>query len=59
MCAKDENRDGFYDELVARLESAQTEEDLLSEENMDNFCDMECGVFQGRKTFTELQDPEE
>lgn len=56
-CVKDENTHGFYDELVKRLEVAQTEEDLMSNENMDLFCDMECSPFQGRDNFTELEDP--
>lgn len=57
MCARGENRDGWYNDLVARLESAQTEKDLLSNENMDIFCDMEYVPFQGRDTFTTLMDP--
>ena len=57
MCAKEQNGDGWYDNLVKRLEDAETEEDLLSNENMDEFCDMEYAPFQGRDNFTYLKNP--
>ena len=58
MCARDANRNGggFYDDLIGRLEKAETEEDLLSRDNTDEFCDMETPVFQGRDNFTTLRD---
>ena len=57
MCANGENRDGWCDDLVKRLEDAETEEELMSDENMDEFSDMDAPAFQGRDTFTTLRNP--
>lgn len=53
------SENGEYDELIKRLEAAQTEEDLMSDENMNAFDYMdECNPFQGRDIFTHLIDLE-
>jgi len=45
------------EELIERVKSCKTEEELMDDDLFDQYIDE--GLFEGRDTFTTLEDPEE